>query len=137
MQEITVDTEMEQIANVTNFVNAFLKELGCPTHVRIQLDVAVDELFGNIIRYAYGDKIGPVTIRMEAEEDSLDVVLTFIDQGIPFNPLTKEMPNTFGLKARERPIGGLGLFMVKKTMDELSYEYRDGKNILMVRKKIE
>ena len=136
MREITVDTDMEQIAPVTDFLNAQLKEIGCSERVRIQLDVAADEMFGNIVRYAYGTESGPVTVQVEVEENPLRVVLTFIDQGIPFNPLTREMPDTTGLKAKERPIGGLGLFMVKKTMDDLSYEYRDGKNILTIRKNI-
>ena len=134
MREIIVDTDLDQIAPVTDFVNEQLKEIGCSDRVRIQIDVAIDELFGNIIRYAYGEEKGPATVQMEVEEDPLSVILTFIDQGIPFNPLTKEMPDTTGLKAKQRPIGGLGLFMVKKTMDDISYEYRDGKNILMIRK---
>ena len=135
-REITVEASMDAIEPVTGFVNAFLAELGCPSRIRVQLDVALDELFGNIVRYAYAPGTGPATVRLEKEEDPLCVVITLIDGGEPFDPLAKEMPDTTHLKARERPIGGLGLFMVKKPMDGLAYEYRDGKNILTIRKKI-
>lgn len=74
-------------------------------------------------------------MRVDVEEDPLCIIISFIDQGTPFNPLTKEMPDTTGMKARERPIGGLGLFMVKQTMDGVAYAYEDGKNILTIRKK--
>ena len=85
---------------------------------------------------AYAPGTGPATVRLEKEEDPLCVVITLIDGGEPFDPLAKEMPETTHLKARERPIGELGLFMMKKPMDGLAYEYRDGKNILTIRKKI-
>ena len=136
MREITVDAAVDQIPVVTAFVNAQLAELGCSERVRIQVDVAIDELFGNIARYAYDPDTGPATVRVDVEEDPLCVIISFIDQGIPFNPLAKEMPDTTGMKARERPIGGLGLFMVKQTMDDVAYAYEDGKNILTIRKKI-
>ena len=82
------------------------------------------ELFGNIVRYAYAPGTGPATVRLEKEEDPLCVVITLIDGGEPFDPLAKEMPDTTHLKAREQ------------SMDGLAYEYRDGKNILTIRKKI-
>ena len=136
MREITVDAAVDQITVVTAFVNEQLAELGCSERVRIQVDMAIDELFGNIARYAYDPDTGPATVRVDVEEDPLCVIISFIDQGTPFNPLAKEMPDTTGMKARERPIGGLGLFMVKKTMDDVAYAYEDGKNILTIRKKI-
>jgi len=108
-REITVDASVDEITTVTDFVNAYLSETGCSEQARIQLDVAVDELFGNIARYAYGAGPGAATVRVGAEEDSLCVTITFIDGGEPFNPLAKEMPDTTGLPARQRPIGGLGL----------------------------
>ena len=135
-REITVGADLDQIGTVTAFVNAYLAELGCPKRIRIQLDVAVDELFGNIVRSAYGSGSGPATVRLEAQGDPPCLSITFIDEGVPFDPLAKEMPDTTGLRARERPIGGLGLFMVKRTMDGISYDRRDGKNILTIRKKI-
>ena len=68
-------------------------------------------------------------------QEPLSVVITFIDQGIPSDPLKSEDPDT-GLPAEERDLGGLGIFMVKKSMDEISYAYRDGKNILSIKKQL-
>ena len=136
MREITVNASMDQVRHVTDFINAQLKELGCPERIRIQVDVAVDELFGNIIRYAYKSRPGTATVRVDVDDEPLSVIITFIDNGIPFDPLKKEFKDTTRLPARERPIGGLGLFMVKKTMDDVSYDYRDGQNVLIIRKKI-
>ncbi len=136
MQEITVNATTEQIENVTKFINKQLEELGCSERILIQMAIAIDELFGNIARYAYDPKTGPATVRVDVEEDPLCAIITFIDEGKPFDPLKRKFKDTTGLPARERPIGGLGLFMVKKIMDDISYSYEDGKNILTIRKKI-
>lgn len=101
----------------------------------MQIDVAVEELFVNIAQYAYAPGIGVATIRLEIQEDPFVVVITFIDNGIPYNPLAKEDPD-ITLSAEERPIGGLGIYMVKKSMDEVSYEYKDGQNILRIKKQL-
>ena len=136
MREITVDADVEQIKPVTDFVNLQLEELSCSPRIRIQIDVAIDEIFSNIARYAYNKMNGTATVRVDVEEDPLCVVITFSDHGEPYDPLSIEMPDTTGLPAKKRPIGGLGLFMVKKTMDAIDYTYEDGKNILTIRKKI-
>lgn len=135
MRELTIDATIENIPVVTGFVDESLEELGCPLKAQMQIDIAIDELFGNIANYAYKPDVGPATVRVEVEEDPLAVIITFIDHGRPFDPRMVEDPDTT-LKADERKIGGLGVFLVKKTMDELSYEYIDGKNILRIRKKL-
>ena len=99
----------------------------------MQIDIAIDELFGNIVHYAYNPEVGPVTVRVEVTEDPLAVSITFIDNGVPYDPLAKTDPDVT-LSAEEREIGGLGIFMVKKSMDEISYEYRSGQNILTIKK---
>ena len=134
--QITVSAEVNQVKAVTRFVNARLERLGCSEKTRIQTDVAVDEIFSNIAHYAYAPETGTVTIRVEVEEEPLRVAITFIDHGVPFNPLKAEQPDTTKLSKAERPIGGLGLFMVRKIMDDISYEYKDGQNILTIRKKL-
>ena len=136
MREITVDADIEQIKPVTDFVNLQLEELSCSQRIRIQIDVAIDEILSNIACYAYTKMNGTATVRVDVEEDPLCVVITFSDHGEPYDPLSKAMPDTIGLPAKKRPIGGLGLFMVKKTMDDIDYTYKDGKNILTIRKKI-
>lgn len=85
--------------------------------------------------YAYNPKTGPATVRVEVTSAPISVVITFIDHGIPYDPLRKNDPD-ITLTSEEREIGGLGIFMVKKTMDEITYEYRDGQNILRIRKDI-
>ncbi len=135
MKELTVDAAVENIEVVTDFVNEELEKLDCPVKARRQIDVAIDELFGNIARYAYSPDIGKATVRFAVEEDPLEVTITFIDNGIPFNPLEKSNPDTH-LSAEERPIGGLGIFLVKKSMDLVEYEYKNGQNILKIKKNI-
>ena len=100
----------------------------------MQIDIAIDELFGNIAHYAYNPDVGPATVQVEVTEEPLAVIITFIDQGVPYDPLAKADPDV-NLSLEEREAGGLGIFMVKKTMDEISYEYRDGQNILKIKKK--
>ena len=133
MKELTLPATIENIETVIDFVNGQLEELKCPLKAQMQIDIAIDELFGNIAHYAYNPETGPATVRVEVTEDPIAVVITFIDRGVPYDPLKKEDPD-ITLSAEERAIGGLGIFMVKKTMDEISYEYKDGKNILRIKK---
>ena len=101
-----------------------------------QIDIAIDELFSNIAHYAYNPEIGQATVRVEVIEDPLAVTITFIDNGVPYDPLAKSDPDTT-LSAEEREIGGLGIYMVKKSMDDITYEYRDGQNILAIKKNLQ
>lgn len=133
MNELTILAAVENIDRVTDFVNEQLAEACCPLKVQMQLDVAVDEVFSNIANYAYQPGSGSATIRVEREENPSSVVLTFFDSGKPYNPLLKEDPDV-SLSAEEREAGGLGIFLVKKLMDELTYDYREGQNILRIRK---
>ncbi len=135
MKELTINATVENIERVTDFVNEQLELHGCSLKAQMQIDIAIDELFGNIAHYAYNPDVGPATVRVELKEDPLAVVITFIDHGVPYDPLKKADPNT-ELSAEEREIGGLGIYMVKKTMDGISYEYRDGQNILTITKNI-
>lgn len=135
MKELTIDATVENIAAVTTFVDGELEAMDCPVKVQMQIDIAIDELFGNIAHYAYNPEVGPATVRVEVLDDPLSVVITFIDNGVPYDPLKKDDPD-ITLTAEEREIGGLGIYMVKKTMDDISYEYRGGQNILTIRKSI-
>ncbi len=135
MKELRVNATVENIAAVTDFVDEQLEALDCPMRAQMQIDIAIDELFGNIALYAYNPDVGPATVRVEVQEDPLAVVITFIDNGIPYDPLSKEDPD-ITLSAEERGTGGLGVYMVKKSMDEISYEYKDGQNILKIKKNI-
>ena len=135
MKELLIDATVENIETVTAFVNEQLEALNCPIKSQTQIDIAIDELFGNIAHYAYNPEVGPVTVRVEVTGDPITVIITFIDHGIPYDPLKKEDPN-ITLSAEERGIGGLGIYIVKKSMDDITYEYKDGQNILKIKKKI-
>ncbi len=134
-KELSVEATIENIPRVTEFVLGELESLHCPQKAQMQIDLAIDELFSNIARYAYNPETGPATVRVEVEQDPLAVVVTFIDHGVPYDPLAKKDPDITA-SAEDRPIGGLGVFLVKKTMDDVSYEYRDGQNILKIKKQM-
>ena len=133
MKELTLPAAKENIPAVIDFVNRELKSVGCPMKTEAQIDIAIDELYSNIANYGYDGENGRVLVRLETEIRPRAVTISFIDEGRPFNPLEREDPDV-SLSARERKIGGLGIFMVKKSMDDVRYEYRDGKNILTIRK---
>ncbi|MBO5994308.1 MAG: SpoIIE family protein phosphatase [Firmicutes bacterium] len=135
MKELTLEATINNIPTVTDFVNGELEALGCPLKVQMQIDVAIDELFGNIAQYAYDPQTGPATVRVEVEEEPMAVIITFIDHGKPYDPLASDDPD-ISLGVDERAIGGLGVFLVKKTMDDVTYEYKNGQNILRIRKRM-
>ena len=136
MKELTIEAKIENIEAVTDFVNEQLEALDCPMKAQMQIDIAIDELFSNIAHYAYNPEIGQATVRVEVIEDPLAVTITFIDNGVPYDPLAKADPDTT-LSAEERGIGGLGIYMVKKSMDDITYEYKDGQNILAIKKNLQ
>ena len=127
--------KIEDIPAVTQFVEEQLEKLDCPMKVVVQMSVAIDEIFSNIVRYGYKNTAGPVTVTFITKDDPKRVYLRFADEGIPYNPLTKEDPDVT-LSAEERRIGGLGIYMVKKTMDDMKYKYENEQNVLTVVKKI-
>lgn len=131
--EIELDAQTENLPSVIEFVETFLEKVSCPMKSLMQISVAVDEIFTNISTYAYHSGIGKAKIHLDQLPDPRAVQLTFIDSGVPYDPLAKEDPDVT-LSASERQIGGLGIFMAKKLMDEIRYEYRDGKNILRMKK---
>ena len=133
MKELTIEAKVDNLNEVTLFVDEILEASDCSMKAQMQIDIAVEELFVNVAHYAYGDGVGMVTIRVSVEDSK--AVITFIDGGVPYDPLAKPDPDVT-LSAQERAIGGLGIFMVKKSMDKMEYEYTDGKNVLTITKKI-
>ncbi len=135
MKELIVEAKRENLLEVQSFIDEQLEEVGCPMTTQIAIDVAVEELFVNIASYAYGKGEGIAVVQVTVHEDPLSVEITFIDSGRQYDPLAKEDPDVT-LSAKERKKGGLGIFMVKNTMDNVSYEYKDGKNILTIKKNL-
>ena len=157
MKELTRKAMVEKISEVTDLAEEFLEEAGCPLKTRLQVDLAIDEVISNIANYAYKDaadspegqegvsddpdaeedaapgalRKGFFNVRMEIQEDPRGAVITFRDRGIPYDPLQKEDPDVTS-SLQDRKIGGLGIFIVKKTMDEMTYERKDDTNILRI-----
>ncbi len=135
MEEMTLEATLENIPRVTAFVDAQLEPLDCPMKAQMQIDMAIDELFGNIARYAYGEETGSATVRFAFDEPARTAAVTFIDSGTAFNPLEQAAPDVT-LSAEERGVGGLGIFLVRKTMDNVAYRRENGLNILTIYKHI-
>lgn len=133
--EIEIKALTENLQEVLSFVDGHLEDMGASMKVQLQKDIATEELFINIANYAYTPDTGTVVISVEKEVEKNQVSITFTDKGKPYNPLEKTDPDVT-LPAEERSIGGLGIFMVKKSMDDMRYEYKDGKNILTITKKM-
>ena len=131
MKRLSVKATVESLDEVQSFVDQVLEEIGCSMKAQMQIDIAVEELFVNIAHYAYPEGEGDAAVEIETDADKSCVKITFEDRGIPFDPLAHEDPNVTG-SAEERSVGGLGIFMVKKSMDDMSYEYKDGKNLLTI-----
>lgn len=136
MDKLTVEAKTENLEEVLGFVDRHLETMDCSPKVSVQIDVAVEELFVNIAHYAYSPGTGSATIGVEILKDPAAIAITFTDRGKPFDPLAKEDPD-ITLSAEERQIGGLGIYMVKKSMDEVVYEYKDGQNILRIKKNLD
>ena len=137
MVERIFPAQQDQLEQVQRFVEEQVEQYECPDKVKFQLAVAVEEIFVNIAHYAYHpEQAGTATIRCCVGGDPLQVTIQFLDNGKPFNPLEKEDAD-ITLSAEERRIGGLGILMVKKSMDAVDYTYENGSNILTIKKSIE
>ena len=135
MSELVFEKELKYEAILSNLptlmseIDSVLERFECSVKIQTQVDVAADEIFTNICSYAYPSQTGSVKVIISVYEEPKKIVICFADDGVPYNPLEKEDPNVT-LSADDRPIGGLGIYMVKRMMDDMNYEYSEGKNIL-------
>ena len=129
INKLSVEALIEKLDEVIAFVDAELEAADCSMKTQMKIDVAVEEIFVNIAHYAYTPNVGMADIIVEITGEPAAARITFVDSGVPYNPLAKEDPDVT-LSAEKRKIGGLGIFMVKKSMDDVLYEYRDGQNRL-------
>lgn len=135
VDELVIKADRNNLEEVQAFIDQKLKEVNCSMKVQTTIDIAIEEIFVNIASYAYENNEGDATIQVVMNEDPLSIEITFIDSGVEYDPLAKPDPNT-SLKLMERQKGGLGIFMVKKSMDDMTYEYKDGKNVLTIVKNL-
>jgi anti-sigma regulatory factor (Ser/Thr protein kinase) len=134
-KELVIDAKTDKLPEVLAFIDAGLEANDCGPKAQMQLEISVEELFVNVANYAYPDKDGSVKIAFGFDETSRDATISFADSGIPYNLLEKDDPDVT-LSAEKRQIGGLGIFMVKKNVDNISYEYKNNQNIVTIIKKI-
>ena len=135
MTNKTFPAKTESLSDVLGFVEQTLEELECPMKIQTAICVAIEEVFVNVAHYAYPDGEGDMSLHIGFDDQSRAITFRMADKGVPFDPLVKPDPD-ITLSAEEREIGGLGIFIAKKTMDSLSYSYENGENILTMIKKI-
>ncbi len=135
MKEITIPAVVGSIAEAVDFIDEALEAVGSGMRAKTQIDVALDEILSNVAYYAYPGGSGEVTVRFVFDPETREAEITFLDRGIAYNPLEKADPDVT-LPAEQRMVGGLGIFLVKKSMDAMTYERRDGMNVLSIRKKV-
>ncbi|MER2054107.1 MAG: ATP-binding protein [Clostridia bacterium] len=134
---ITLPAMIESCAVATAFIDRELEKIDCAGKAKTQINIAIDEIITNIASYAYaGEKEnGMMTIGFAFDAGTETAEITFADEGMAFDPLSAAEPDV-NLPAEERQIGGLGIFLVKKTMDDVSYRREDGQNVLTIRKRV-
>ena len=135
MMNKTFPAKIEVLSDVLGFVDQTLESFECPMKIQTAVCVAIEEVFVNVAHYAYGDGEGDMTLGIGFDTESREITFRMTDKGTPFDPLKKPDPD-ITLSAEEREIGGLGIFITKKTMDTVSYAYENGENVLTMIKKI-
>lgn len=135
MKTLTVPAETGQLDMVQRFVDEGLEQLPCSLEAQMQIQIAVEELFVNIASYAYAPRSGKAVIGWRIEKVPPSITVEFRDWGKPFNPLEREEVDVT-LPVEQRGIGGLGIYMVKTSMDVVSYRYEEGQNILTIQKNL-
>lgn len=135
MKKLEIEADVNQLNDVMAFIEENLDEAGAAPKTAMQVNLAVEEIFVNIAHYAYAPGKGNAAILVDVDKEAGELSVQFRDTGVPYNPLEKEDPD-LTIPVAERQIGGLGIFMTKKVMDDVIYEHKDGQNILTLKKKL-
>ena len=135
MESRTFPAKTESLTDVLAFTEQILEKYQCSMKIQTAICVAIEEVFVNVAHYAYGEAEGDVKFDITFDKDTRTATFRMADKGVPFDPLKKPEPD-ITLSAEEREIGGLGIFITKKTMDQVNYAYENGENILTMIKKI-
>ena len=136
IQTLKLQASNDTLYTVLNAIETHLDENGCPDSIKTEILIAAEEIYINIAHYAYGGKAGEAVVQMEVIQKPKVYRIVFRDKGVPYNPLEKKDPD-ISLSAEERDIGGLGIYMVKQSMDKIEYHYEDGSNILILEKRLD
>ena len=134
MDRLTLPNDIETIPQLNEFIDGFCEQRDIDNDITMSLNLAIEEAVVNVMNYAYPEgTVGYVDIDVEADDNYVTFVIS--DTGKPFDPTQKDEVNT-ELSVEDRPIGGLGIHLVRRMMDEISYRYADHRNILTLRKRI-
>ena len=134
MVKMTVDAHVDSLDVILEKLEEMIEDREFSPKSMMQMHIAVEELFVNIAHYAYPkDAPGKAEVEMDIDDDNV-VTMVFKDSGQPYNPLAKDDPDVT-LAVEEREIGGLGIFMAKKSLDSMEYEYTNNQNVLTIKKK--
>jgi len=133
MKRLTVNASTDNLPAVLEFIDAELEAVGSSMKIQFQIDIAVEEIYVNIAHYAYSPGNGNAIIQLDLYGEHPWVEIQFIDEGRPYNPLNTAEPD-ITLSAEQREIGGLGVFLTKKSMDAVEYRFEDNNNILTIKK---
>lgn len=125
--QLRLNADLSGLENIFSFLEEKLGEEKCPQNIITQICIAVEEVFVNIVKYAYMNSGGDCFLTLSMSPGKMTLVIS--DSGKKFNPLEKEDPD-ITLSAQERNIGGLGIWMVKQSMDLVEYQYKDDQNQL-------
>ena len=131
---LTLDNDIQQIPQLASFVDTVAEEAGIDFSEAMPLNLALEEAVVNVMQYAYPKgTYGTVTIEALFNKEQLRFIIS--DAGTPFDPTAKEDVD-ISLEVVDREIGGLGIHLIRQIMDDISYEYKDGKNVLTLHKNI-
>ena len=132
-ESLTLDATLDNLDKADSFVGGVLDKLGCDSGIKKQIALAFEECFVNIVSYAYGDNRGKAEITVQGDRSKVTLILK--DSGSPFDPLDNPDPD-LSLSVQDREIGGLGVYLTKKSMDSVAYEYTDNQNVLTMEKRL-
>lgn len=128
-----IEAKIENLYPLLESIDQTIRSYSVDEELLATLHICIEEVFVNVVSYAYGEQVGLVEVETEVNDGWLSI--TFRDEGIPYNPLEREDPD-LDLALEERPIGGLGIYMIRNMMDSVQYEYKEGRNNLCIRKEI-
>jgi serine/threonine-protein kinase RsbW len=133
-REIKLYNRLDELQRLNEGLEQIGAEVGWPERAVLDLSLACEELVVNIVNYGFpSGGVHPIDVRIQASRSSVEVKI--VDGGIPFNPLKETDPfDLLELEVEDRPIGGLGIFFVKRLMDDIHYEYAEGLNRFCMRK---
>ena len=134
-EELVIEAVVDNLDDVNLFVHKSIEQFEVSKRTLMQLDLVVEEIFVNIANYAYSPNTGLVKILLQTDIEPLSISLTFIDSGVPYNPLEKSDPDV-NISADDRQIGGLGIFLTKNLVDDITYQFVDGQNVLQLTKSL-